>query len=74
MSDTPSITKQPVFRPRTNREVSMEDLTHAKVAFMDALEERGVKCVSNEEEDKFYDSLGLFLEESFGWPEWRSHN
>lgn len=71
---TPSITNQPVFRPVTNREVYMEDLMTAKVAFMDALESRGLKCVSLEEEDKFYDSLGLFLEESFGWPVYASHN
>jgi len=74
MSDLPSITKQQVFRPKLNREVYMEDLIPAKVDFMDALEARGVKFASNEEEDKFYDSLTLFLEESFGWPDYASHN
>ncbi len=74
MSETPSITKQPLFRPKTNRDAYMEDLMHAKVAFMDALDQRGLKCVSNAEEDRFYDSLSLFLEESFGWPDYASHN
>ncbi len=71
---TPSITAQPLFRPKTNREVYMEDLMMAKVAFMDALEARGVKFVSLQEEDRFYDSLGLFAEESFNWPDYASHN
>lgn len=52
----------------------MEDIMTAKVAFMDALESRGIKCVSLEEEDKFYDSLGLFLEESFNWPVYANYN
>lgn len=71
---TPSITKQPVFRPKMNREVYMEDLRTAKVVFMETLEERGLKFDSEAQADLFYASLGLFLEESFNWPDYASYN
>lgn len=73
-TNTPSITKQPVFHPEMTRVVSMEDLNAAKAAFYDALQARGLDFVSIEEDDKFHDSLSLFLEESFHWPDYNSFN
>lgn len=72
--DKPSITNQPVFKPKTNRKVTMEDLRSATVAFYSALEKRGVMFETIEDEDKFHDSLYLFLEESFDWPDYTSFN
>lgn len=72
MSNTPSITKRPVFRPKTNKVVYMEDIGAAKVALIDALAKRGIE-MTPEEENLFWDSLGLFLEESFNWPDYRAH-
>lgn len=71
---TPSITVQPVFRPKMTREVHMEDLRAAYVAFIDRLEERGVHFASLEDDNGFHDSMWLFLEESFNWPDYTSHN
>lgn len=52
----------------------MEDLNAAKAAFYDALQARGLDFVSIEEDDKFHDSLSLFLEETFHWPDYNSFN
>lgn len=71
---TPSITNQPVFKPKTNRQVTMEDLRSATVAFYDALEKRGIMFENIEDDDKFHDSFYLFLEESFNWPDYTNHN
>lgn len=70
----PSITDEPVFVPKTNREVLMEDLIAAHIAFYDTLEKRGIAFNSVEDDDKFYDSMRLFLEESFNWPDYGNHN
>ena len=74
MSDTPSITKQPLFRPKLTREVSMEMLRSAYVAFMNDLDPREDLMASNTEDEGFHNSMWLFLEESFGWPDYASHN
>lgn len=74
MSNLLSITKQPVFRPKLNREISMEQLRHAYVAFMRALDPKEDLFASNEDDNGFHDSMWLFLEESFGWPDYASHN
>lgn len=73
MSETPSITKRSLVRPRLNRPVSMEQLRSAYVAFMNSLDPLD-DLMSNEESDKFHDSMWLFLEKSFGWPDYASHN
>ena len=73
MSETPSITKQPVFRPKLNREISLEDLNTAKLAFFDSLSRQGYE-MDVENENAFWDSMGLFLEESFGWPDYVGFN
>lgn len=72
--NTPSITTQPVFRPKTSREVHMEDISAAQVALFDKLDQRGIKFATLDDENRFWDSLSLFLEESFGWPDYASHN
>ena len=74
MTEIPSITKQPVFRPRMSRDVTMEDIIAAQCAFFEALEKRNLNFESVEEDDKFYESLRLFLEESFNWPDHNSYN
>jgi hypothetical protein len=70
---TLSIRNQPVFIPKTNKEVCMEDVRAMKLALMDAMEARGVS-MGIDDENKFYDSLSLFLEESFNWPDYRNLN
>lgn len=74
MSDTPSITKQPLFHPKMSRVVSMEMLGSAYVAFMNDFDPRDDLFVSVKEADAFHDSMWLFLEESFNWPDYHSHN
>ncbi len=71
---TPSITHQPVIKPKVSREVSMEMLRSAYVAFMNDLDPRDDLFASVEESNAFHDSMWLFLEESFGWPDYASHN
>ena len=71
---TPSITKQPVFRPEMTQVVSMEDVSIAMGAFYSALYKRDIHFASVEEDNKFYDSLSLFLEESFNWPDYNNFN
>lgn len=73
-TDTPSITKQPVFRPKMSRDVTMEDIIAAQCAFYDVLEKRNLNFESVEEDDKFFESHRLFLEESFNWPDYNSYN
>lgn len=74
MTDLPSITKQPLVRPKLSREISMEQLCSAYVAFVNSLDPRDDLFASDEESNKFHDSMWLFLEESFGWPDYASHN
>jgi hypothetical protein len=73
-TDSPSITKQAVFRPKMTRDVTMEDIIAAQSAFFAELEKRNLNFESVEEDDKFYESLRLFLEESFNWPDYNSYN
>lgn len=74
-SETPSITKHPLFKPKmAGREVTMEDIRAAHIAFYETLETRGIKFASAEEDDKFHYSMRLFLEESFNWPDYNSYN
>lgn len=72
---TPSITKQPLYRAKLkNKEITMEQLRTVSIAVFDALEKEGIHFVSDVEEDKFHDSLNLFLEETFNWPDYVSFN
>lgn len=73
-TDSPSITKQPVFRPEMTRDVTMEDIIAAQGAFYTELEKRGLHFASVENDDKFFESHRLFLEESFNWPDYNSYN
>ena len=52
----------------------MEDLRAAYLAFYDALEKRGVNFASVQDDDGFHDNFFLYLEEAFGWPEYKSFN
>lgn len=75
MNKTPSITNQPLFKPKmVGREITMEDIRAAHIAFYEVLEKRGIKFASVEEDDRFYDSMRLFLEESFNWPDYGNYN
>ncbi len=71
---TPSIIGQPLFRPKLIREISMEQLRSAYVSFMEDLDPKGNLFESAIDDDGFHDSMWLFLEESFGWPDYHSHN
>jgi hypothetical protein len=70
----PSITKQPVFRPELTKPISMEDLRAAQLAFYNALQDRQIYFATVEDDNKFYESMSLFLEESFNWPDYHSYN
>ena len=74
MSTLPSITKQPLFRPKLKHDVSMEQLCSAYVAFIRDLEQHGEVFSSLEDDNGFHDSMWLFLEESFNWPDYARHN
>lgn len=50
----------------------MEDIGSCQLAFFDALQKRGIE-IPPEDENTFWDSMRLFLEESFNWPDYRSH-
>jgi len=52
----------------------MEDIIAAQSAFYDVLEKRGLCFASVENDDKFFESHRLFLEESFNWPDYNSYN
>jgi hypothetical protein len=71
---TPSIRNKPVFKPQTNREVYMEDVRRIKQALMQELHKCGIEISSEKDEDQFYANLGLFLEESFNWPDYKNYN
>lgn len=70
---TPSITNQPIFKPKTNREVYMEDVRPMALALMLQIDKNGIQ-IDDQDRDKFYDSLCLFLEESFNWPDYKNYN
>jgi len=70
---TPSITTTPVFKPSTNREVSMEDVSRMALALMKSINDSGIK-MTFKDEDQFFIDLHLFLEERFNWPNYRKHN
>ena len=68
-----SITNQPIFKPETNREVHMEDVTRMKLALMKEMACSNIS-MDIENENKFYNSLSFFLEESFNWPDYKRFN
>lgn len=70
---TPSIRNQDIFKPQTSREVYMEDVTRMKLALMQEMASLQIN-MDVENEQKFYDSLSLFLEESFDWPYYKKFN
>jgi hypothetical protein len=70
---TPSITNQPIFKPKTNREVYMEDVRRMALALMLEMGKSNIQ-IEQKDEDEFYESLSLFLEESFNWPDYSSYN
>ena len=70
----PSIRNQPVFKPHMNKEVFMENVSSWYLALYDALEKDGFTFASVKEDDAFHDSIMLFLEETFNWPDYASHN
>ena len=75
MNNMPSIINRQLIRPKmAGCEVYMEDIRAAHVAFYETLEQRGIKFASAEEDDKFYSSMRLFLEESFNWPDYANCN
>jgi len=75
MNKTPSVTDRPLFKPKmVGREVIMEDIIAAHIAFYEVLEKRGIKFASVEEDDRFNQSMRLFLEESFNWPDYGNYN
>ena len=70
---TPSITTTPVFKPSTNREVSMEDVSRMALALMKSIHESDIK-MPFKDEDQFFVDLCLFLEERFNFPDYKSYN
>lgn len=57
-----------------SRVISMEMLRSAYVAFMESLDPKDDLFVSVSESDGFHDSMWLFLEESFNWPDYHGFN
>lgn len=75
MSNHPSIRNFPVFTPKiSSRPVTMEDVRIAKLGVLQILEHRGITFATEDDREQFWDSLGLFLEESFNWPDYSSYN
>lgn len=52
----------------------MEDVKRMSLALINKMDSDLKISMSIEDEDKFYDSLSLFLEESFNWPDYKNHN
>lgn len=70
---TPSITTTPVFKPTTNRQVSMEDVSRMALSLMKSIHDLGIQMPSKDE-DQFFADLCLFLEERFNWPDYTNYN
>jgi hypothetical protein len=51
----------------------MEDVTRMKLALMKEMACSDIS-MDIEDENKFYNSLSFFLEESFNWPDYKSYN
>ena len=51
----------------------MEDVTRMKLALFKEMDSLKIS-LDRENENKFYDSLSFFLEESFNWPDYKKFN
>jgi hypothetical protein len=51
----------------------MEDVTRMKLALMKEMACSNIS-MDIENENKFYNSLSFFLEESFNWPDYKRYN
>ena len=51
----------------------MEDVQHMALAAMLELHKTGIQ-IDVQDENKFYESLSRFLEESFDWPDYKNYN
>ena len=51
----------------------MEDVRRMALALMLEMGKSNIQ-IEQKDEDEFYESLSLFLEESFNWPDYSSYN
>ena len=70
----PSITNQPIFKPLMNKDICMEQVSSLVLRVYDELEKEGFTFGSVDEDNAFHDSLTLFFEETFNWPDYASYN
>jgi hypothetical protein len=69
-----SIRNKPLFKPVMNKEIYMDTLSSMYLAAYAVLEAEGYTFASVEEDDAFHDTMMLFLEETFNWPDYASYN
>lgn len=52
----------------------MEDINSMTLAIFEKMREDLKVEINKEDEDRFFESVSLFLEESFNYPEYRNYN
>ena len=68
----PSIRDNAIFKPEMTKPVAMEDIDSIILNICNVMDARGFDFKSTEDNDKFFASLSLFLEESFNYPDYRN--
>jgi len=57
------------FRPIVSRKPTMSEVNKMVLAAYEVLDKNGITFENVQEDNQFFDSISLFLEESFDWPE-----
>jgi hypothetical protein len=68
----PSIRDNAIFKPEMTKPVAMEDISAMILTLCKSMEKQGFDFKSTEDNDKFFTSLQLFLEETFNYPDFRN--
>jgi len=64
----PSINDAPIFKPEMTKPIALEDVQAMVSNLCNTMVEKGFDFKTSQDNDKFFDSLSLFLEESFNYP------
>ena len=68
----PSINDGPVFKPQMTKPIAMEDIQSIITQLASYMSDKSFDFKSTEDNDKFFTSLQLFLEETFNYPDFRN--
>jgi len=64
----PSVNDGTIFKPEMTKPIALEDVQAMVSNLCDTMTEKGFDFKTSQDNDKFFDSLSLFLEESFNYP------